>query len=86
MLDTSSTSLLKEWRDQKKFIDMPEAKHKEYEKSLETKMKVDMKKHQTFTSTDGDLDRRTEEQKGSTVLHRGYGISAGIKGSKLSGG
>jgi hypothetical protein len=33
-----------------------------------------------------ELDWRTEEEKGSLVLHKGYEISAGIKGSKLSGG
>ena len=34
----------------------------------------------------GDIDSRTEKQKGKLSLHRGYAITTGIKGSKLSGG
>lgn len=37
-------------------------------------------------AVDGDLDQRTDEERGNTVLHRGYSVTAGIKGSKLSGG
>lgn len=43
-------------------------------------------KFETFAAIEGDLDTRTSEQKGATVLHKGYDITAGIKGSKLSGG
>jgi hypothetical protein len=32
------------------------------------------------------LDNRTPDQVGETLLHEGYSVSAGIKGSKLSGG
>ena len=32
------------------------------------------------------MDRRDASEKGNTTLHSGYGIEAGIRGSKLSGG
>lgn len=39
-----------------------------------------------FQAVKGELDTRTVAEKGDTVLHEGFDISCGIKGSKLSGG
>lgn len=43
-------------------------------------------KESHFKAVEDELDKRTEAQKGSTVLHNGFTIQCGNKGSKLSGG
>ena len=62
---------------------------KDYDNTL-TDLKVLAEKEEnegTFAAIVGAIDSRTPEQVGSDcVLHDGYSIPAGIRGSKLSGG
>lgn len=94
--ETSATSLATEWENSKKTIleifekkeepKLAEKRYAVYEKSLKKKKQIELTKHQTFAASIGDIDMRTDAEKGDFALHRGYAITSGIKGSKLSGG
>lgn len=61
----------------------------EYKKKYETLKKLALKEETQgkFTAIEGALDQRTDMQIGDCkVMHKGYQIQCGTRGSKLSGG
>jgi ABC-type multidrug transport system fused ATPase/permease subunit len=88
--DQNPQSLLTEWLDKsmKSHIvnTIGQDKYDSLKESLEYMKAKDLKEGKTYENVKDDLDCRTSEEKGYLALHKGYEISAGIRGSKLSGG
>jgi len=60
-------------------------KYDEFVKSLEGLEKKDADKGE-FEAVPDMVDSRTDMEKGSSILDKGFEIQAGTRGSKLSGG
>lgn len=60
----------------------------QYKEKLATMIKLEKKeqKEGQFTAIADELDSRDANQVGSVILHNGYSIQCGNRGSKLSGG